>query len=103
MRVVDHSPQWWFLLQDGEQLYLDVNCSHSFIGYSFLLPLDEEETRAFRREGRASLDRLAEAVNEGAPVLRDSRSPYKSRDLSRTHGHLVTDAVREWRARSGTG
>jgi hypothetical protein len=101
MDVVDHEPSWWFLLQDGEQLYLDVNCEHSFIGYSMLIALDEQETRTLQREGRGYVDRLAEDINYGAPVLRDSTSPYKARDLSRTHGHLVSEAVRRWRSLSG--
>ena len=101
MYVVDHGPSWWFLLQDGEQLYLDVNCEHSFIGYTMLIALDEQETATLRREARSYLGRLAQDINDGAPVLRDSRSPYKARDLSTTHGHLVTEAVRRWRSSIG--
>ncbi len=96
MHVIDHEPSWWFLLQDGEQLYLDVNCSHSFVGYSVLIALDEQETAALHEEGRGYLGRLAEDVNSGAPVLQDSRSPYRERNLTQTHGRLVNDAVRNW-------
>ncbi|MCO7194485.1 hypothetical protein [Pseudonocardia sp. McavD-2-B] len=102
MEVVDHEPHWWFLLRDGDRLYLDVNCEHSFIGYAMLVELDDGERRAHEAGGHAYLGRLAEDVNAGAPVLRDSRSPYRDRNLSRSLGPAVTDAVRRWRAAGGT-
>ena len=82
MRVVDHEPSWWFLLQDGEQLYFDVHCSHGFLGYSVLIALDEQETRTLRREGRGCLDRLAEDVNSGAPVLRQPVAVHGTRPVA---------------------
>jgi len=29
MKVLDHEPQWWFLLEDEVVLYVDANCNHS--------------------------------------------------------------------------
>lgn len=98
MRVVDHEPHRWFLLRAGDRLYLDVNCEHSFIGYAMLVELDDGERRAHEEGGHAYLDRLAEDINASAPVLRDSRSPYRGRDLTRSLGPAVTDAVRRWQA-----
>lgn len=98
MKVIDHEPTSWFLLQDGDQLYFDVHCSHSFVGYSVLVALDEDETSTLHQRGRRYLDQLAEDINFSAPVAGGDRSPYKARDLSRTHGQRVTEAVMSWQS-----
>lgn len=97
MRVIDHEPQWWFLLEDEGALYLDTNCNHSFIAYDFLLRLDAVELAKFRSEGRASISRLADEIQNSAPILAISNSKYKGRDLSRELSSQVTEAVHAWR------
>ncbi len=59
MDVVDHRPGEWFLLADGEAMFLDVNCEGNAAGYSLLLELTAEERRAFVLEGRAAIERIA--------------------------------------------
>lgn len=97
MKVLDHEPQWWFLLEDEGVLYLDVNCNHSFIGYEFLLRLDAGEVAKFRAEGRAYISWLAEEIQNSAPILASSNSRYKGRDVSHEYSGRVTAAVNEWR------
>jgi hypothetical protein len=97
MRVIDHEPQWWFLLEEDGWLFLDAYCSHSFIGYSFLLRLDVEELKAYGQEGRSFISRLATEIQDSAPILEVSTSRFKGRDLSRTHSDQVTKAVESWR------
>ena len=82
MKVVDQQPYAWFLLEDEGNLYLDAHCSHSFFDYSVLIAMNEAETKAFRRSGRAYLDKLAYDIHYSAPAVRDSKSPFKSRNLS---------------------
>lgn len=99
MRVVDHEPHHWFLLDDDGRLLLDVHCNHGPVGYSVLLALHDTGIRSLRERGRDHLHRLADAVQDSAPMARDSRSPYRERDLSATHGRRVSAAVAAWRAR----
>ncbi|QKT06386.1 hypothetical protein HUN08_03660 [Gordonia sp. X0973] len=99
MDVIDHEPHWWFLLRDGDDLLLDVNCSHGPVGYAWLMVLNESERREFEADGRAALGRLADAIQNSAPVLEDSTSVYRGRDVSHTRNPAVTDAVARWRAR----
>jgi len=98
MKVIDNEPQWWFLLEENGALFLDANCSHSFVGYDFLLQLNAEELKAYVHEGRAFISRLASEIQESAPIARVSTSRFKGRDLSRTHLDRVTNAVESWRA-----
>lgn len=98
MRVIDHEPQWWFLLEEDGALFLDANCSHSVVGYDFLLQLNPEEIKLYAREGRVFLRRLATEIQDSAPVAKGSTSRFKGRDLSQTCSDKVTKAVESWRA-----
>lgn len=97
MRVIDHEPQSWFLLEDDGALYLDANCSHSFISYDFLLQLDESEAARYRREGRTYISWLAQDIQNSAPIVAASNSKYTGRDRSSEFSQRVTAAVQEWR------
>lgn len=98
MRVIDHEPQWWFLLEEDGSLFLDANCNHSFVGYNFLLQLSPEEHRAYEHGGRGLISLLAAEIQDSAPIVKGSTSRFKGRDLSRTHSGKVEKAVENWRA-----
>lgn len=97
MKVLDHEPQWWFLLEEDGTLFLDANCNHSFIGYDFLLQLDAGEVANYRRKGRAYLSMLATEIQDSAPMLAASKSKYKGRDCSEEYSERVMAAVHHWR------
>jgi hypothetical protein len=101
MKVLDERPAGWFLLEENGTLLLDVNCSHGAFGYSWMIALDADETRAFREEGRAYLDRLAEDINYGAPIVEGSRSRYRDRNVTETYGARANHAVAAWRSSDG--
>lgn len=98
MRVVDHEPQWWFLLEEDGSLFLDANCNHSFVGYDFLLELNADEHRAYKHEGREFISRLATEIQGSAPIVEGSTSRFKGRHLARAYTDKVTKAVQSWRA-----
>jgi hypothetical protein len=100
--VLDHEPQFWFLLRTTSGLLLDVACSHSAFGYSFLMQLNEDEVRGYEAGGHRYLNDLARAVNFSAPGVKGSSSSYKDRNIHRLHADAVTEAVLTWR-RSGSG
>jgi hypothetical protein len=93
MHVIDSEPAFWFLLQDGEDLFLDVHCNVSFFSYSVLVPLTPEEAADYRARGRSSISALAERVQETGPP-----GEYQKRDVSATRGDAVHAAVLAWRA-----
>ena len=82
MKVLDHEPHAWFLLDDNGALYLDAHCSLSVLDYSVLIALDAEETSAYRAEGRPYLDALAQRIHNSAPAAASSTSPYRARNLA---------------------
>lgn len=97
MKVLDHEPYRWFLLEESGNLLLDANCNHSFIGYDFLIQLTREEMQEYRQRGREYLNWLSEDIHNSAPILKVSTSIYKGRDLSPLHRERVSDAIEAWR------
>ena len=100
MIVLDHEPHWWFLLQDGDTLLLDVHCSHGPADYLWTMALNDSEIAEFGSTGRTFLSKLAEKVQWSAPGVRGSTSPFLGRKLSLIHDKAVSDAIRLWRAQS---
>ncbi|QNA89978.1 hypothetical protein G4G28_18400 [Massilia sp. Dwa41.01b] len=96
--MIDHAPHGWFLLEEDGALFLDVNCSHSFVSYNFMLRLDAQERSAYESEGRAFINRLATAVQDSGPNSRSSR--FYERNLSGTYSDEVTKTIEDWRASS---
>ena len=102
MQVIDHEPASWILVQHGPSLLLDVNCSHSFVLYSFLLQLNEAEAALYVERGRDYLHELAYAIHHSAPGVAASRSPYKARNVDREFGTEVMAAIQAYRGAQGT-
>ncbi|WP_174549116.1 hypothetical protein [Novosphingobium rosa] len=96
MKVVDHEPHAWFLLEDEEALFLDAACNHSAFGYSWLIELNAEERQQFAEKGRPYIDWLAQDIHNGAPILEISQSPYKNRNRDRDLGPRVREAFKVW-------
>jgi hypothetical protein len=97
MKVLDHEPAFWFLLGEGERLFLDVNCGHSIVSYDVLIELNESEQAQRNAQGRVYLSKLATAVHDSHPGLRNSQSSYTSRNIAARYGAEVLEAVRAWR------
>ena len=89
MDVVDHEPAAWFLLADGDAMFLDVNCEGNAAGYSLLIELTADEHRAVVLEGHAAADRIALEI---AAVPEDF---WDRQVLGR--GQDVAEAVRRFR------
>ena len=102
MHVIDHEPASWILVLHGPSLLLDVNCSHSFVSYSFLLQLNEAEAALYAERGRDYLHDLAHAIHHSAPGVAASHSPYKARNVDRVFGTEVMAAIQTHRAAQGT-
>ena len=47
MRVLLGEPAGWYLLEDNGELYLDVNCNQSAVGFGITVRLDPAERAAF--------------------------------------------------------
>ncbi|MGE8685689.1 MAG: hypothetical protein ACN6PJ_01050 [Achromobacter sp.] len=103
MIVIDHEPQFWFLLQIADGLLLDVNCSHDAVGYRFMIQLNDDELRAYRAGGRGYLCDLAETIDFSAPGVKGSSSPYKDRNVDRLHSDAVMEAIQAWRSSCAAG
>lgn len=84
MQYVDHRPGGWFLVRQGDALYLMARYSYSaMIDDSALIELGAVEREDYRKRGHQYLDELAERIHMSAPYRPES--PYHARDLYR-HG-----------------
>ena len=99
MEVLEYGPHAWYLLRDGQQLYLDVNCNHSFAYYSFTMQLNNDEAAKYRRRGGPYLDELAHAIQYSAPGVSGSRSIYTDRLAAPEITAEVNNAIKLWLAR----
>jgi hypothetical protein len=92
MEVIDHEPQYWFLLREGDIEYLSVRCQRGFMDYSMLVPLTPEEREAahLSGSGHAYLNTLATNINDH-PEL------FQERDRENNLGLRVTQTVVAWR------
>lgn len=59
MRVLLGEPAGWYLLEDSGELYLDVNCNQSAVGFGITVRLDPAERAAFAGHGRPFAAELA--------------------------------------------
>ncbi|MGO2750073.1 MAG: hypothetical protein ACTIA6_08485 [Pseudoclavibacter sp.] len=93
MHYVDHEPGRWFLVEQGEQLYLDARyVVTSMVDDSALIALDGHEVEQYRLRGRDYLAELAERVHDGSPHREES--PFFARDLKRgPEGGAYREAV----------
>lgn len=97
MRVIDHEPQAWFLVEEDGSYFLDANCSHSAFGYCYMVQLLPDETARYKNEGRNYLSILAHDIHYSAPVVIGSNSIYKGRDVSNRYSEKTKAAVKKWR------
>ncbi len=54
-----------------------------------------------RARGRAFIGWLAEDVRNGAPALKDSTSPYRTRKVAREYADRALEAITRWRSEPG--
>ena len=74
MKVLAHSPLVYHLLQDGEALYLDVNCNQGVFSNSITFELNPQETEQYQAQG-------LDYINQLALNVMNNVSGFKSRDI----------------------
>lgn len=97
MRVLDHEPGLWFLVEDGDDLLVDGNYSNSFFGYAYPIRLAPEEAKAYRREGRGAIHALVAQIQHSVPVSPRSSSPFLGRRLDADTTSRMHKAIRAWK------
>ncbi|SFI02733.1 hypothetical protein SAMN04515618_10870 [Collimonas sp. OK307] len=102
MKILDHEPQQWFLVQDGDAVLLDVACSHSAFQYDFQLELNEAEKAAYAEGGHTYLNRLTYSIHYSAPGVIGNSSPYKSRKLEAVKVAQMQISILSWVRENGT-
>jgi len=100
MKVIASSPQFWYLLEEKDDLILTVSCEHSFVGYDFTLKLNAEERLKYEQAGDVFICQLAEAINYSSPIARGSASIYKDRNIDAQYSAAIQRSVEKWRKHS---
>jgi hypothetical protein len=90
MNVADSQPQGYFLLEEGGEYYIDVNCEKGFMSFSVLVKLNPSEKMNYLKQGSQYLIGLAKVISETA----DLNHPRNIKDksiLDESH-----ETVMEW-------
>lgn len=96
MRVLLGEPAGWYLLEDDGELFLDVNCNQSAVGFDITVRLDPAERAAFAERGRAFAAGLAEQIAY-------SPRAYMARNVSGPPEDRVHEAIMAHQRDTGTG
>ena len=96
MKILDHEPHFWYLADSEGHLFLDANCNHSFIGYSWMIQLSPEEASLFKSRGRDYLSELAQEIQDSAPIVAGTTSRFKGRDVTKTMNDKLLAAIEAW-------
>ncbi|MGL4576408.1 MAG: hypothetical protein ACRCV9_16610 [Burkholderiaceae bacterium] len=92
MKVIDHEPHGWFLLQDEIGYILDVNCTESHATYTVAFRLNAEEVAQIELGRHKAVDELARAV------MRDADRSYFNQRRDTSLDASISAAVVQWRA-----
>jgi len=97
VEVIQYEPASWYLLREGGNHYLDINCTQSAVSFSILLQFNDEEESRYNAQGRMFLEYLASEVSY-------QPSRYWSRNLIGPLAEGAGEAVANWqRARRDKG
>lgn len=91
MKVADHEPKTWFLMEESGCYYLLARVARSAAEWSVLIQLTPQEYREYHAIGRLYLNYLAARIHNFV-------EEYSSRDLSRELDEKMTRAIADWRA-----
>ncbi len=83
MEVVLNEPGFWYLLKKDGSYFIDVNCEASFVGFTLMLLLNDDEYTEYHALGRTFPNYFAEKINYGS-------SHYKERNVT---GPLQKEAM----------
>jgi hypothetical protein len=87
-------PAGWYLLEDNGELYLDVNCNQSAVGFGITVRLDPAERAAFAGRGLAFAAGLAEQIAY-------SPRTYWPRNIAGALAGQVTEAIMAYLRETG--
>jgi hypothetical protein len=90
MEVIDHEPQLWFLLREGEEYYQNVRCQRGFMDYSMLVRYTPEERATYQSSGHAFAATLGQNIADNPPH-------YEDRDYDKQLATRVTQTIVAWR------
>lgn len=91
MKVLDYREGTWFLLEQQQELFLDVNCDLRYHSYSWLIKLNSEDILDYRIIGKKSLDDLSQKIYSSQPLSKDSI--FHSRKLNEKINAEVENSI----------
>ena len=90
MKVLDEENQRWFLLQKGNNLFLNVLCNNSAAYFNMLIKLEEDEHLKYEQRCRDYLNSFARDIQYY------SFSKFQNRDFGMGMREEVSLAIATW-------
>jgi hypothetical protein len=97
MNVIENAEYSWIFLKHLDRYYLDVFCGQSFAIYSWLVELDESESRKYETDGTRFLNELADEIRYSTPGILETSSTYKKRKIVGEIAEVVSETIKKWR------
>lgn len=91
MKVIDHEPHAWFLLEESGRRYFDARVTRSAADWTVFIEMSPQECREYHAMGRLFLKYLAARIPNFV-------EEYAARDLTRQMEGEVLRAVTTWKA-----
>ncbi|TDU69402.1 hypothetical protein EI77_03055 [Prosthecobacter fusiformis] len=89
MEVIDHAPGGWFLLSEENRYYLDIHSGYSFVSWSVLIELNQEERDGYAHGGSEYISQLVFGFNN--PPM------SWNRNIDSQLGKKTHEAIMKWK------
>lgn len=96
MNLIEHEPHFWELYQDNIHYYLSIAVDMSSVVSCWDLVLTQDEIRAYKQQGRKSIEELAKSMVNSA--YKGDFSAMESRLASSKEKQAIQAAFKQWHA-----
>ena len=96
LELVDHERNSWYLFSEGKGFILSSVCDFSFVGYDFIMALNDLEIAKYEELGASYLRELSSQINCSSPISKKSTSKFKDRALSESYSKKFLNAINRW-------
>ena len=96
LKLIDHERNSWYLFSEGKKFVLSSVCDFSFIGYDFIILLNDFEIEKYKELGPSYLRELSSQINSTSPISKKSTSKFKDRALTESYSKKCLDAIDRW-------
>lgn len=89
MKVISYSKAFWYLLEDKDGLYININSGRGAVGYSIEFQMNPEECEQYLAQGDVYVNKFAMHVN-------NKQKPFLERKPSSDVSNVIHNSIMKW-------